>query len=129
MKYSKQNHYQLLVTPLIFLIMVAACTNDIADPCQTTFESEVKTILARSCAYSGCHSGADASPWVPATAKDYTTYAGIMETVENGKFAERALELQNMPPALFVPEGKPASLTLDEIETLKCWLQNGFPDR
>src|SRR5688572_25126269 len=116
MKYSKQIQNQLLLISFFLSGFFTSCTNDVMDPCQVTFESEVKAIVANSCAYSGCHSGADASQWVPASAKDYTTYEGIMKSIENGKFEERALELQNMPPAVFVPQGKPTSLTLDEIE-------------
>ena len=129
MNFLKQTRHQFMMAALILLSILTACTDDEAAPCQTTYESEVKAIVLKSCAYSGCHSGTDASPYVPASAKDYTNYEGMMQTLENGKFEERALVLQNMPPSGFIPQGKPTSLALDEIETLKCWLENGFLDR
>ena len=119
----------LLASAAICLNILSACTNDVADPCMTTYQSDVHALMLNSCAYSGCHSGATASPYVPASAKDYTTYEGLMETVQNGKFAERALELRTMPPAAFVPADKPKSLALDEIELLQCWLANGHPEK
>jgi hypothetical protein len=120
----------LLIMLMGFQLMYyTSCTYDVADPCHTTYNSEVQTIMLKSCAYAGCHSGASASPYVPAEAKDYTTYEGMMATVENGKFKERAIELQNMPPAAFIPADKPASLTGDEIKTLQCWLDQGYPEK
>jgi hypothetical protein len=106
-----------------------SCTKDVANPCEATYESDVNAIVLNTCAYAGCHSGPTASPYVPAIAKDYTSYKGMMETVENGMFRERALELQTMPPVAFVPPGKPIALTSDEISTLKCWLDNGHPEK
>lgn len=118
----------LLILVTIQLMYSTSCTYDVADPCRTTFNSEVQDIMLKSCAYAGCHSGQTASPYVPASAKDYTSYAGMMETVLNGSFAVRALDLQNMPPAAFTPADRPKSLTADEIATLSCWLENGHPE-
>src|SRR6187401_910179 len=90
----------IFITLICFqVIFYTSCTYDVADPCSTTYNSDVQAIMLKSCAYAGCHSGATASPYVPASAKDYTTYEGMMETVQNGKFEERAIVLQNMPPA------------------------------
>ena len=120
----------IFITLICFqVIFYTSCTYDVADPCSTTYNSDVQAIMLKSCAYAGCHSGATASPYVPASAKDYTTYEGMMETVQNGKFEERAIVLQNMPPAAFIPQDKPASLTGDEIKTLQCWLDSGHPER
>lgn len=110
-------------------IEMMSCTNDVANPCEATYESDVKAIVLNTCAYAGCHSGPTASPYVPAIAKDYTTYAGMMETVENGKFAERAINLQTMPPDQFVPDGKPLGLSSEEMSTLQCWLDSGHPEK
>jgi len=110
-------------------LLVTSCSKDEEPSCGATFENEVQAIMVNTCAYAGCHSGPTASPYVPATAKDYTTYDGMMESVESGKFELRALEQQNMPPVTFVPPGKPVSLTPDEISTIQCWLDSGHPER
>ena len=111
------------------ILSVISCTSDVVDPCGVTYDSQVKNIVIQTCAYTGCHSGATASPYVPASAKDYTNYGGMMETVQNGKFRERAIDLQTMPPQAFVPTGKPKSLTTEERDELMCWLDTGHPEK
>ena len=121
-----------LATILLFSVLallITSCTKDEVTPCGVTFENEVQNIMMNTCAYAGCHSGPTASPYVPASAKDFTTYEGMMETVENGKFALRALEQSNMPPVTFVPAGKPTALDGEEISALQCWLENGHPEK
>jgi len=110
-------------------LLMTSCTKDEATPCGVTFENEIHNIMLNTCAYAGCHSGPTASPYVPASAKDFTSYEGMMETVENGKFAERALEQLNMPPVTFVPAGKPTTLDGEEISALQCWLDSGHPEK
>ena len=110
-------------------VLATSCTKDEEPACGVTFENEVYAIMLNSCAYAGCHSGATASPYVPASAKDFTSFEGLMETVENGKFALRAIEQLNMPPVTFVPPGKPATLNQEEIDALQCWLDSGHPEK
>jgi len=110
-------------------VEMMSCTKEVASPCEVTYDNEVKSIMANTCAYAGCHSGPTASPYVPAIAKDYTTYDGLKETVENGMFRERAINIQNMPPDAFVPDGRPLSLTSDEMSSLQCWLDSGYPEK
>lgn len=115
-----------LLFPL-FAMAVFACNKE-DDSCKTTYSDEVKSIIDNSCAYSGCHSGSTASAWVPEGSKDYTTYEGMLDNLNNGKFAERVLELKDMPPAPnFIPEGKPTELTASELDIINCWVENGYP--
>jgi uncharacterized membrane protein len=118
-------HSFFLLLPL-FALAVFAC-NKKDDACKTTYSEEVKAIIDNSCAYSGCHSGNTASAWVSEGSKDYTTYEGMLDNLNNGKFALRTLELKNMPPAAnFIPEGRPTELTENELNILKCWMENGY---
>jgi uncharacterized membrane protein len=111
------------------ILFIISCTSDVVDPCGVTYDAQVRNIVIQTCAYTGCHSGPTASPYVPASAKDYTTYGGMMETVQSGKFRERAIDLQTMPPQAFVPAGKPKSLTTEERDELMCWLDSGHPEK
>jgi len=116
----------MLVSSLLFMV---SCTSDVEESCGATYDTQVKNIMMNTCAYAGCHSGSTASPYVPAAVKDFTNYDGLLACVENGRFKERVLESLTMPPLNFIPEGRPASLTEAEIETLSCWLDSGHPER
>lgn len=117
--------YILLTTLLFALIM--SCSKD-SQECAFTYTNDIQPIIANTCAYAGCHSGATASPWVPATSKDYTTYSGLLTSLENGKLKERAIILGNMPDTAFVMPGHPKELTAEEKEKLSCWLDAGYPE-
>ena len=68
---------------------------------------EILAVYTRaSCAYSGCHSGADAGMCVSDISKDYTNYEGILATLENGSFAARTLDSLDMPPPGWTPMDK-----------------------
>lgn len=116
------------VPVIALLVLGLACTNDVADPCKTSFTHDVMPLMMSSCAYSGCHSGSSASQWVPARAKDYTSYDGMLGTLSDGTFALRVLELQNMPPDKHIPEGRPTFLTGEDLEMLRCWVNDGYPN-
>jgi len=121
----KKHPFFLLL--LLFALAVFACKKE-DDSCKTTYSKEVKAIIDNSCAYSGCHSGSTAPAWVPEGSKDYTSYEGMLDNLNNGKFAERVLDLKTMPPAAnFIPEGKPTELTADELEIINCWVENEYP--
>lgn len=121
----KKHSFFLLLS--LFVIAVFACKKE-DDSCKATYDKEVKAIIDNSCAYSGCHSGSTASAFVPQSAKDYTTYEGLLDNLNNGKFATRVLDVKNMPPAAnFIPEGKPTELTAAELDIINCWVENKYP--
>lgn len=117
---------------LPFLLIAAAllfsqCKKEAAAPC-STFDTDIKPIIEKTCSYSGCHSGATAGAWVPASAKDYTTFAGLKSAIENGKFEDRVLVKANMPNPQFTFNG-PKELTQVEKDLIACWLESGHPER
>lgn len=117
----------LLATISTFVFACGKDDDDTVD-CTETYNGQVKAIIDSSCAYSGCHSGGDAGMFVPDGSKDYTTYAGLLDNLNNGSFTERTLDSLDMPPANFVPEGFPTELTQAELDILTCWIDNGFPE-
>ncbi len=119
----------------LFLILVAwvsGCTEDkLAAPAagdcfgeEPTYESDVKEIIDRTCAYSGCH--LDSAPGV------YTSYSGIQNVLNSGLFRQRVILIKDDPvsgmPPNNVPSGKAQNLTPAELNTIQCWLDAGFPE-
>ena len=103
-----------------------SCGDD-EEPVCATYEADIKPIIDISCAYSGCHAGADAGMFVTDISKDYTNYEGLLATIENGSFADRTLDSLDMPP-FYTPDGNPKELTAAELEIIACWLEAGYPE-
>lgn len=117
----------LFIALLSFTIFQACSKDDNGPDCSATYEADVKSIIDRSCAYSGCHSGTDAGMFVSADSKDYTNYEGLRTTLFNGAFITRSVDSLNMPP-FYTPDGNPKELTQAELDILTCWADNGFPE-
>jgi hypothetical protein len=79
-----------------------------------TYQNSIKPIIDRSCTLSGCHDAGSANG-------NYTTYEGVLARVKNGTLSKRVLYEKDMP------RDKP--LSLDERKLIKCWIDNGAPER
>jgi len=105
------------------LLVFISCKDE--EPC-TTYETDIKPIIDASCAYSGCHSGADAGMFVPADEADYTNYEGIKGSLDDGTFAMEVLDSLTMPP-FYAPDPNPKMLTQTELDLIDCWIKDGYP--
>lgn len=126
----KRISYVNLFFVFLAIGLAISCSKD-EEPCDSvtaTYDTTVKTIIAESCAYSGCHDGTGANQFIPVASNDYTTYAGMKASLDAGLFNTRVLVDKNMPPAAFVPPGSPTELTEAQIETLTCWHDAGYPE-
>lgn len=85
---------------------VATC-----DGSSPTYNSYVKGIIASNC--SGCHGPGSSDG-------DYSTYAGLSTITTNGKFEKEVLDDQSMPKSSALPDA--------DLDKLKCWVENGFPE-
>lgn len=85
---------------------------------EVTYNSSISAIFNTSCAYAGCHNGAAPG--------DFTTYQGIADYIDGGKLEQRVVIERNMPPS-YATIG-PTSLTDEELELFKCWIQSGYPE-
>jgi len=108
---------------LASLVMVA-CTKDQLDGealiCEESVVYEdIRNIMSQSCGYSGCHNGIDRG-------ENYNTFAGLESSLSSGLFSSRVLLSRDMPPDYAV--NGPTSLTIEQIEMLQCWEQNGFTE-
>jgi len=96
----------------------ANCNCVSTDACETlnaTYEGDVLNILTATCAYEGCH-------------PTYLVYDSLKVKIDNGKFEEKVLDPNAelpMPPA-YAPEGKPKSLTDEQLQVLQCWKDGGY---
>ena len=124
---SKVNSMRYISFVVLLSTVFFACTNDSADEpnateCSLTdvsFRTDVMPIIERSCSYrSSCH-GSGASNG------DFTSYETLQEDLDNGKFANRALEKKDMPPQ-YAPEDRPRSLEDAELNIIQCWADGGF---
>lgn len=94
------------------------------DGVMPTYESDIREIVERTCAYSGCHLGG--APGL------YNEYEGLLSNLESGLFRRRVIEIREdatlgMPPD-YAPEGRARSLTADELMRITCWLEAGYPE-
>lgn len=77
------------------------------DGSNPTYNSTIKSILDARCGSASCH-------------PNYTTYDGLSGILQSGDFKREVLTNQSMP------EG--SSLTQEQINTIQCWADNGFPE-
>lgn len=110
---------------LFSFMLIISCTNDQlpdVDPCEdmVTYNDQISGIINNSCAYSGCHVTGFSSG-------DYSSFDALQNSINSGQFENRVLGSMDMPPT-YAPEGKPKSLTSEEIELIECWKANGFPE-
>lgn len=117
---------------LLVYFCLPACTNDqlpepmvlaACDTIQTSYEANVKDIIDRTCAYSGCH--------IDASIGNYLTYEGMLGRLNSGGIRNRVISLRDDPvvgmPPDYVPPGRPEDLTQAELEIIECWLEAGYP--
>ncbi len=125
---------RLIFVSLSFVVftLMFSCNTDKLEPASvvpaipscliTDYDSQVKTIIDNSCAYSGCH--LDAAPG------NFSTYEGLKPFLTEDKFERFVIDLkddaqQGMPPA-YAPDGKPKDLTEEEIDIITCWIGNDY---
>ncbi|MEM9928759.1 MAG: hypothetical protein AAF840_02970 [Bacteroidota bacterium] len=114
------------------LFLTAACTADqlpepVVLPCDgvtPTYEADVREIVERTCAYSGCHLGG--APGI------YDSYQGLLPDLESGLFRQRVIDRKDDPvfgmPPNYAPSDREVDLTAAEIMLITCWLEAGHPE-
>lgn len=124
--------YWLLSLLACVIVTLGACTTDalpepISLPCDgetPTYEGQIREIVERTCAYSGCHLGG--APGI------YDNYQGLLSDLENGTFRQRVITSKDNPtigmPPNYAPEGRAEDLTDDELMMITCWLDGGYPE-
>jgi hypothetical protein len=105
-------------------LLLAACTHDpdelivppvVCDTSNVTWSSTIVPILQTHCAIADCHvTGGDGTG-------NFTTYAGVMTQVTNGKLANA---VQHLPGAIPMP---PSGIPIPQcdIEAMVAWINGG----
>lgn len=109
----------LVIPALIFFAISCNKTQepapDTSEPCQPTYNKEIKSITDSKCAISGCHDGSG-------SLVSLAEYSELKTRADNGRLQSHVVEKKIMPPA------SADALTDTELETFKCWLENGAPE-
>jgi len=125
----KSSSFKNVIALFSLVIAFSACKKEQIS-CDTTYEKDIKPILEKSCAYSGCHSGGTtAGKYIPASAKNFTSYADLKTSIDNGKLNDRAIVRGDMPSPQYTPEGYPKTLSQEEKDKISCWIDAGAPEK
>lgn len=88
-----------------------ASSPPVCDGSTPTYQSYVKSIMEARC--HSCHGPGSSDG-------DYSTYARLATSVQNGTFQKTVLNEKTMPTA--------GPLPADQLNKLKCWVDNGHPE-
>jgi hypothetical protein len=94
---------------------VAVCNS------QITYINQIKPIIDKSCAYSTCHVSGFSNG-------SYISYKDMEKHLLNGKFDRWVINDRAMPPS-YAPQGKPTSLTPEELNLILCWKKDNFIEK
>lgn len=83
----------------------------VCDGSSPTYDADVAAIISQKCLQ--CH-GAGSSNG------NYSTYSGLSAVTSSGKFEQEVLTDQTMPQT--------GSLSEAQLNQIKCWVENGFPE-
>ena len=101
---------------LIILLFITCKKNEFKNLDCSTIDSKYSTsisgIISSSCTTAGCHNGTSSF--------DLRTYSLVKPYIDNGKFNDEVINKKSMP------KGK--SLSQDELNKIKCWLDQGGPN-
>ena len=101
---------------LTLIIALASCKKKDETSCDgstPTYDTEINVIINQSCATSNCHT-------TDYKHGDFTSYENMKEVLDNGKFATKVLDNKSMP--------KGSSLDESELNLIRCWVDNGYPE-
>lgn len=107
----------------ILVGFISSCTRDsvmeVENECseEITYDEHIRSIMDRSCAYTGCHLSGGAPG-------NFATYSGISDYI-GGDFLERRVVIQRDMPPNNATSG-PTELNDDEIDLFKCWIEGGY---
>jgi len=113
----------VIIVYIVIAIVLTGCYKDNEETlygevtCDTTsvsFSNDILPIIEMNCTVTGCHVAGGRAPGI------YENYNQIKAKVDDGKFKDRVLVQQDMPP------GTP--LTECQILYITKWLNDGAPN-
>lgn len=123
-----------MITLVLVVFLLQSCGNKtpevvIPEVCDSligiTYDNQVKAIINSGCAYNGCHDGS-------VTAGVFSDYDGMKGRLDNGSIKDRMFNQpvdahEHMPPPYAT--GGPTELTEGQLDTILCWLLDGYPEK
>lgn len=108
----------IAITTTILALISCNKTNNHVPTCNggsPTYETTVKPIIKTNCVT--CHNGENGY-----NKNDVllNSYAALKSSIEKGKFEKVVLKKQTMPTL--------GPLSADNLDILRCWLDNGYPE-
>lgn len=113
-------NFQKLLFISFLIVAFFSCKKDdkitgiACDGSNLTYNTGISAIINANCNNSNCHNSGSSNG-------SFTSYAGLQGVIGNGKFNNRVLVSQDMPKGS-------ATLTKNQLNKLKCWVNNGFPE-
>ncbi len=103
---------------MVLIVTLGSCKKEKVAACdeEVTYESHVRAIIQQNCTVTGCHDGSNGMR------KPLRTYDEVMAVID--WVERRAVIEKSMPPAA---SGGP--LSEEEIRLLRCWLEQGTPEK
>ena len=105
---------------ILFILFSLSCSKDknkvtgiACDGSNLAYNTGISAIINASCNASNCHGSGSSHG-------SFTSYAGLKPFLTNGSFNNSVLNNQNMP--------KGADLTKSQLDKIKCWVDNGYPE-
>ena len=83
----------------------------VCDGSSPTYDADISLIIQQNCIQ--CHGTGSSNG-------NLSTYSGLSSVTTNGKFESEVLTNQTMPQS--------GSLTEAQLNQIKCWVENGFPE-
>jgi DNA-binding beta-propeller fold protein YncE len=126
-----------LTVGIIATIIISSCTKDSAPPVFGDYPTEIGKIFAYRCATSGCHNESSANG---AAGLSLATYASLFKGSVNGSpvipyrsdFSSLCFFINTFddlgPKTLPTMPINSNSLSRNEVETIKAWIDAGAPD-
>lgn len=108
----------LLSAFLALIVFLSTCKKDEfkhldCSKLDSKYSSSIKSIISSNCTTAGCHDGNSG-------VSNLTTYDKLKPYLDNGQFNEQVIKSKTMP--------KNKSLSQDERNKIKCWLDDGAPN-
>lgn len=117
--------YQKFFVVFCLAMFAFSCSKDKLiieeDPCEenVNYNADIQQIIETNCAYSNCHDGSGAAPG------NYRTYLGLLPFLNQAFFGTRVVDQRDMPPSYATG---PIALTQEEIDLIKCWIENDYAE-
>ncbi|MCB9285255.1 MAG: hypothetical protein H6563_14380 [Lewinellaceae bacterium] len=110
----------LILSTLLLLLVFPSCNQDTVNPANCdgvtlTYNADIAPIIQSNCATSGCHSASSHNG-------TFETYAQLYPYLENGTIRYYVIDQKYMPPF-------PHKLNTTDLQSIQCWLDNGYPEK